>query len=259
MTKTCAKCGGSYADGSKCQPCMRLYHANYYLANKEKNKEPNKVYRANNLERKKEYDAKRRSENIEHIKIKQSAYYADNHKCIREKQKVYREKNKEKLNAYSSEWHLKNKKHVRDYKLKNKEIIASHSSAYRAINKEKISLRNAKWRSLNPGKVKAQSNRWKSENPSANRIHKQNRRSRKIENGGVLSKGLTEKLFKLQRGKCPCCGEPLGDDYHLDHKMPLALGGANEDWNMQLLRAICNMQKHAKHPIDFMQSKGFLL
>ena len=75
----------------------------------------------------------------------------------------------------------------------------------------------------------------------------------------MLSVGLSAKLFKLQKGKCPCCKQPLGDDYHLDHKMPLALGGTNTDENMQLLRSICNLQKHAKHPVDFMQERGYLL
>jgi len=41
--------------------------------------------------------------------------------------------------------------------------------------------------------------------------------------------------------------------------MPLALGGKNEDWNIQLLRAECNSRKGAKHPIVYMQEKGFLL
>ena len=91
------------------------------------------------------------------------------------------------------------------------------------------------------------------------RINCQNRRARKIAVGGKLSKGLTEKLYKLQRGKCACCGKLLGDNYHLDHRMPIALGGANEDWNIQLLRSTCNHEKHAKHPIDFMQERGYLL
>ena len=70
---------------------------------------------------------------------------------------------------------------------------------------------------------------------------------------------IVEKLLKLQKGKCPCCSLPLGDDFHLDHKMPLALGGDHVDDNMQLLKARCNMQKRASNPIDFMQSRGFLL
>jgi 5-methylcytosine-specific restriction endonuclease McrA len=88
----------------------------------------------------------------------------------------------------------------------------------------------------------------------------QNRRARKNASAGKLSFNLAEKLFKLQHGKCACgCKKHLGKDYHLDHIMPLALGGANTDNNIQLLRKQCNWQKHAKHPIDFMQSRGFLL
>lgn len=75
----------------------------------------------------------------------------------------------------------------------------------------------------------------------------------------LKSKGLAERLFRLQRGKCACCKKPLGSDYHLDHIMPLALGGVNEDSNIQLLRAKCNMQKHTVHPVEFMQQRGFLL
>ena len=68
-----------------------------------------------------------------------------------------------------------------------------------------------------------------------------------------------KKLSTIQKGKCACCALPLGKDFHLDHKMPLALGGANEDSNIQLLRRECNIKKAAKHPINFMQERGFLL
>lgn len=70
---------------------------------------------------------------------------------------------------------------------------------------------------------------------------------------------MAKKLYELQRGKCACCCKPLGNNYHLDHRVPLARGGRNEDCNMQLLRAKCNMQKSAKDPIEFMQERGFLL
>jgi 5-methylcytosine-specific restriction endonuclease McrA len=91
------------------------------------------------------------------------------------------------------------------------------------------------------------------------RIYRANRRARELEAGGTLSKGLRTKLFDLQRGKCACCGKPLGNDFHLDHIVPLKLGGSNTDDNIQLLRAACNMQKGAKDPIEFMQSRGNLL
>jgi 5-methylcytosine-specific restriction endonuclease McrA len=132
--------------------------------------------------------------------------------------------------------------------------------ARRKANPDKFKAQFAAYRKANPDKSKAAVVAWRKENPEATRIYSHNKRARKRANGGKLSKGLAERLLKLQRGKCACgCGQTLGDDYHLDHRMPLALGGANEDLNMQLLTSTCNQQKHAKHPVDFMQSRGFLL
>ena len=68
------------------------------------------------------------------------------------------------------------------------------------------------------------------------------------------------KVKLLRRKLCACgCGQPLGEKYELDHRMPIALGGENTDDNMQLLTRTCNRQKHAKHPVEFMKSRGFLL
>lgn len=130
---------------------------------------------------------------------------------------------------------------------------------YAENNPEKVKLSQAKYKAEHPDRRKASVTKWDSEHPESRRLHSHTRRARKKAIGGILSIGLAEKLFKLQKGKCPCCGLPLGDDYHLDHKMPLALGGSNTDDNIQLLRSGCNQKKSAKHPIDFMQSKGFLL
>lgn len=44
-----------------------------------------------------------------------------------------------------------------------------------------------------------------------------------------------------------------------DHIMPMDLGGSNDASNLQLLCQSCNSSKHAKHPVDFMQERGFLL
>lgn len=118
------------------------------------------------------------------------------------------------------------------------------TALYDLKNRDKANQRNKKWRDKNPGVFL---------------IHTANRRAKKLANGGLLSKGIRNRLFNLQKGKCVCCGEPLGSDYHMDHIMPLALGGVNEDWNMQLLKQQCNNQKKAKHPVEFMQSRGFLL
>lgn len=127
---------------------------------------------------------------------------------------------------------------------------------YRATHGGKISALQAAWYVLNAERLKLCSASWRTANPIIRLIYWHNRR---VKMSGRLSQGLSAKLFILQKGRCTCCNQPLGDDYHLDHIMPIKLGGLNEDFNMQLLRAKCNMQKSGKHPTDFMQSRGFLL
>lgn len=156
----------------------------------------------------------------------------------------------------------------------NPEKRKQRKAVWNAANPDKVKAQKDRWIAANPEKVKAQhasyyeankthviarKNAWRAANPDKKRLHRQNRRSMKLAAGGRLSSGLAIRLYKLQRGKCACCGLPLGDDCHLDHIMPLALGGTNTDDNIQLLRAKCNMQKSAKHPVDFMQQRGFLL
>jgi 5-methylcytosine-specific restriction endonuclease McrA len=66
------------------------------------------------------------------------------------------------------------------------------------------------------------------------------------------------RLEILQRGLCAVCKTKL-DKYHIDHIAPLSKGGKHEFENLQLLCAPCNLTKHAKDPITFMQSNGYLI
>lgn len=143
--------------------------------------------------------------------------------------------------------------------LANKEKILAQAQAWRANNRERAREVAAARYARNTEALIAKAKAWAASNPEAVKAIRSNRRARKRDARGKLSPDITAVLYKLQKGKCPCCGQPLGRDYHLDHKMPLALGGAHEDDNMQLLRAKCNLQKSMRHPVEFMQSRGFLL
>lgn len=140
-----------------------------------------------------------------------------------------------------------------------KKCVSVISAAYIAANREKCRAASAAYRAANPDKVRAAKAAYAAANPDKRCICAHNRRAKERANGGKLSPDLSAKLFKLQKGKCACCGLSLGDNFHLDHIMPIALGGVNEDWNIQLLRSHCNNQKYTKHPVDFMQMRGFLL
>lgn len=165
-------------------------------------------------------------------KAKAAARYKASPNRVIEQNKVWRDANKDRVNALERARYAKN---------------PSHKQAS-----------NAKWAMENQERNRERFAVWAANNRESRAITKQNRRAR--ESLGKLSRNLVNKLFELQRGKCACgCKRPLGADYHLDHRMPLALGGSNTDDNMQLLRKVCNLQKSAKHPVAFMQSRGYLL
>ena len=151
------------------------------------------------------------------------------------------------------------KEYAAKYRLENAEKRKKAQDAWREKNLEQQRVYKQNYYLENKESVTARVDAWREKNPDIYRTWFENRRARKLAVGGKLTLGLSFKLFELQKGKCACCKKPLGSDYHMDHIIPLALGGSNTDDNIQLLRAKCNKQKGAKHPIDFMQQRGFLL
>lgn len=170
-----------------------------------------------------------------------------------ESAKRYRDKNKEKLAA----WHKKDR-------AENPEKYRERSAQYRANNAEQIKEYGAKYIKENRSEMARRSREWRSKDPErASEVSRrgcQSRRARKAACGGVLSKGLADKLMVLQKRKCAACQCDLSKSgFHIDHIIPLSKNGQNIDKNIQLLCPECNLSKHAKHPIEFMQSRGFLL
>lgn len=160
-------------------------------------------------------------------------------------------------------WNLKNVEKVRlrksTWQAANRESERVRKFEWQRKNKLKVRASSASYRARNPERARNVVSAWAKANPEAVRVNVINRRAKQRENGGKLSTDIIQRLHKIQKGKCACCSQPLGSEYHLDHIMPIKLGGSNTDENMQLLSKRCNLQKSAKHPIDFMQSKGFLL
>ena len=85
------------------------------------------------------------------------------------------------------------------------------------------------------------------------------RKARKLGQLGSVSPGIKSKLRESQGDKCLYCKKSLGrGKVHLDHVMPLALGGLHDDANLQVICSRCNGSKGAKHPIEFARSRGML-
>ena len=165
------------------------------------------------------------------------------------------EANKEKRAAYHAALH---RERSADPEYMRK--MAEKSAAYRAANPGVVSAQNAKRRAKDPEAARQQSREWFAANPGRRAEYEQNRRARKRANGGSITPGLKSTLFAMQKQCCACCKERFAlGMLHMDHVMPLSKGGQHADANMQLLCQPCNQAKYAKHPVDFMQERGFLL
>lgn len=83
------------------------------------------------------------------------------------------------------------------------------------------------------------------------KAHAANRRALKAKSGGKWNTSDIALLLEEQGGKCGLCFSAFGDDgFHVDHFMPLALGGSNDPSNLQLLHPTCNLKKGARHPAE---------
>lgn len=226
----------------RCLLCQKEYRAAYKIRNVEFLKASDKLYRTTNSDRIKAANASYRAANKGTTKIYAAAYRAKNAALLSEKDKEYRAKNVDVMRAKGAAY----------YKIN----AARKAEKY---DPKEQSARNAAYYVANRDALRAKNNAWSKANRGSARTRKQNRRAREKNAGGKLSPNISATLLKRQRGRCTSCFAMAGSNYHLDHIMPLALGGANEDKNMQILCASCNCSKGQKHPVEFMQSRGFLL
>lgn len=97
---------------------------------------------------------------------------------------------------------------------------------------------------------------YRKKNPEKVKEFTLRRTSRKY---GRLPKGTIASIGNYQKWTCVVCRCGIKEHYHVDHITPLAKGGVHAAYNIQLLCPTCNVRKSAKDPLEFMQSRGFLL
>lgn len=97
------------------------------------------------------------------------------------------------------------------------------------------------------------------------RRDRQNRRARERNAKGSFSTADIQRLWTGQQGKCYYCGTALQqtgghtERYHIDHLVPLALGGTNYPSNLVLACPPCNSEKSGIPPEEYLSSIGRLL
>lgn len=124
---------------------------------------------------------------------------------------------------------------------------AEYTRRYYDRHRPRILEQQRRWRAENPDLWREIVKEYERRNPDVRRLIKSNRRARE--------KGLTEtatlrhieRLRVAQKGRCWWCQCTL-TNYHLDHRIPLKLGGDSSPGNLVLACPPCNLRKASKMP-----------
>lgn len=172
-------------------------------------------------------------------------------KVIRNKRKHY-EDNKDTVIAAAKQWKQNNPDAAQasadKYRSTHKVQIQERSRQYYRENREVLLEWHRQYREKNSDVIKERVRCSQQKNPLRLRIAKYTRRAR--EQSGVVTVARIRELIQEQLGRCTICCTELRE-FHVDHIFPLALGGSNDDSNIQLLCPTCNRKKGAKHPMEF--------
>ncbi len=174
-------------------------------------------------------------------------YWRDRAK-IKERVRLYRETHRVQV--------LDGKKR---YYQENKERLRGHTREYYKKHREKCNQRQTEYRKNNPQRRRTQERLWALANPekyrAGNRLKAHRRRGLEQGAEGSFTAQDIITVRESQRGRCFYCGVVLGDDYHIDHFVPLSMGGNNNPSNLRLSCPKCNLIKGAKNPQEFIQAE----
>jgi 5-methylcytosine-specific restriction endonuclease McrA len=128
--------------------------------------------------------------------------------------------------------------------------VQAYTAARYAAHKDLLLGRVKASRAKNPTYYKAYIAAWKGANRSL-RSAVQAKRNDAIAAGGAEVKQFVYKLLSQPNLTCEYCGVDVVGSAHVDHRVPLALGGAHAVDNLQILCPDCNTRKGAKPPDEF--------
>lgn len=121
-------------------------------------------------------------------------------------------------------------------------------------NRARAIAAHKNWSNCNPGRMVELRKEWERRNPNFRRQWNAKRRDPKA----VFHRDDVTVILTVQSGLCaaPWCRKDLVGGFHVDHILPVKLGGKTNIENLQILCPTCNLRKGAKHPDEWIKSCG---
>ena len=193
-------------------------------------------------------------------------YYRNNKRRIIEKTRKYARANPEKISAKSKEYYQKNREkilasvrkyrienidRIREYKDKNRVRINARARQYYWDHHEKIKVRMRQYHKDNAERKRQNYKEWAQNNKGRIRANVARRRALKVNAKGTYTHDDIVLIYNCQKGRCWWCQGKLGDEYHIDHRIPLSKGGSNDPSNLVVSCPTCNLSKSNKMPWEW--------
>ncbi len=194
---------------------------------------------------------KRRSDGIDSMcydcnRRRGQLYYEANKEKVNSKNKQWQTQNPERFKAYQHQWGQDNRIHKAEYNKKwrqeNLEQAKRQAQDYYLDNREAILENNRRWQRENPEAYAAYQKRWRRLNRIKTCAYSRNYRARAASAPGIFTSEHVKAKLELQGGLCYYCKAPL-ENYHIEHKIPLARGGSNWPANICCACPTCNVRK----------------
>lgn len=242
--KICTKCkiekhrGAFCRDKSKkdglrssCKLCAVAYKKHYY-----------RVYKKNILQ-------------------KQKLFYQLHKKAIGERHQQYYQGHKQATNKYKKEWYHIHRKQLLEqrkqyYKTNKEKILRQHKQHYR-LKKTAIKKQHTQYRLTHKQKI-AEYKKLYRQTPKGKEVHRngQHKRRTLYKTTNITTNWLL--AFRQKSTHCSICSIQMTDtpyfpnSKHLDHKIPLKVGGTHTKKNVRFICLACNL-KRPKNGSDYIQ------
>jgi 5-methylcytosine-specific restriction endonuclease McrA len=175
--------------------------------------------------------------------------------CDHEYHRQYRAAHRDKVNEYNKQWHADNLEKAREsskqWHADNREKTYEYARQYRAAHRDRANEYNKQWRDAHPDEQRRNNMRYQAAHPDKVRVIKQRHRARKRGAAGSHTADDIKLIFESQRGRCWWCGCEVGENYHVDHRIPLSKGGSNSPENLVVSCPKCNWRKNDKLPHEW--------
>jgi 5-methylcytosine-specific restriction endonuclease McrA len=174
--------------------------------------------------------------NREKLAACQRAHRAEHVEEVAAYQRAYRAEHREELAVYRRAYHVE-----------HREKIVAYKRAYYIVNREEESAKHRVYHTEHREE-------WAARNRAYDQAHPDERLQRKAMRRARLHNSPTEKfsradIFARDLGRCHLCGKKVDpQSWHLDHLVPISLGGSHTRSNTAVSHPLCNIRRNATGP-----------